>query len=214
MSMNTTGEILKKERKKKGILLSDIEREIRVRKKFLKAIEDDNWDVFPSKIYIIGIIKNYSKFLGLDDKKMIAFFRRDYERSEEIKFKTKVPSDYLTSDTKKVIYLGIIFIFLIFISYFGYQLKLYFSPPKVVITSPKKDHFKLEKKIKIVGKADKESQIVILGEKVYQDKEGNFSYLFPLMKGRNELKIEVIGPNGKKTVLRKVYYKQKSGFDD
>ncbi len=212
--MNTAGQILRKERNKKGILLSEIEKEIRVRKKFLKAIENNNWDVFPSKIYIIGVIKNYSKFLGLDHKRMIAFFRRDYEKSEEIKFKTKVPSGYLASDTKKIIYFGIIFIFLIFVSYFGYQLKLYFSPPKIAILSPKKNNFRLEKKIKIVGKADKESQIVILGEKVYQNKEGKFSYFFPLMEGRNELKIEVIGANGKKTILKKVFFKEKSVSND
>ena len=96
MDMTTVGEILQKERIDKGIALLDIEKQIKVREKYLRAIEENNWDFFSSKIYITGILKNYSRLLGLDEKKVLAFFRRDYEKKDEVKFKRKVSQQYLT----------------------------------------------------------------------------------------------------------------------
>ena len=127
--MLSVGTILKKEREKKGLLLIDIEKQIKVRENYLKAIEDENWNYFSSKIYITGILKNYSRVLNLDHKKVLAFFRRDYEKKEEIRFKRKVTSAYLTSGTKKLLKFGLIILTLFFILYFVFQLKTYFSPP-------------------------------------------------------------------------------------
>lgn len=205
--MLSVGEILKNEREKKGLSLSYVEKELKVREKFLKAIEENRWNHFSSRIYIIGIIKNYSKLLSLDSKKILAFFRREYEKKEEIKFKERVSSQYLTSETKKFALIGLILVFLLFFGYFTYQLKIYFSPPKVVIISPKDNLFNRNEKIKIVGKTEKEALITIFKERVYQNKDGVFEYDFPLKKGKNELVIEVVGANGKKTIVKKDFYK-------
>ena len=100
--MLTVGDILRKAREKQNIKLSDVEKQTRVRTKFLESIENNDWNFFSSKIYITGIIKNYSDYLGLDSKKVLAFFRRDYEKQEEVKFKTRVSLRYLT-DRKSVV---------------------------------------------------------------------------------------------------------------
>lgn len=206
--MLSVGEIFKTEREKQGIDLKLIERQLKVREKFLKAVEDNNWKVFSSKIYITGIIRNYSLFLGLDTKKILAFFRRDYERIEEVKFKKRITSKYLTPETKKVILIGISLIFFLFFCYFSYQLKLFLSPPKVTIVLPKTNTFKKETKIKIVGKTEKDVLINILGERVYLNKEGIFEYDLPLQPGKNEIIIEAVGANGKKLIIKKIFYKE------
>ncbi|OGK25138.1 hypothetical protein A3A46_02350 [Candidatus Roizmanbacteria bacterium RIFCSPLOWO2_01_FULL_37_13] len=203
--MLSVGEILKKQREKLGINLNEVEKQIKVRQKFLSAIEENNWGIFTSKVYIGGIIKNYSKILGLDPRRTLAFFRRDYERLETVKFKSRVASRYLTPETKKIVMALLIFIFLIFFGYFGYQLKLYFSPPKINIVSPKSEVFKKEDRIKILGQTEKDAAITIFGERVYQNKEGIFEFQFPLHKGQNELVIEAVGANGKKTIFKKIY---------
>ncbi len=205
--MLTVGELLKKSREAKGINLSEVEKNIRVRAKFLKEIENNNWSVFPSQIYIAGIIKNYANFLGLDSKKMLSFFRRDYERKEEARFRTRVAASYLTPETRKIVSFGLALLFLFIVFFFALQLKNYFSPPKLVLLSPKTDHFTIENKIKIVGRTEKETMIMIFGERIYQNKEGIFEYQFPLQPGKNELVIELTGANGKKTVFRKIFYK-------
>ena len=206
--MLSIGTILKKEREKKGLLLIDIEKQIKVREKYLKAIEEEDWNFFSSRIYIIGILKNYSRVLSLDEKKILAFFRRDYERKEEVKFKRKVTSAYLTSETKKFLKLGLIILSIFFISYFVYQLKIYFSPPGFTLLTPKIKNFTIEKSVKISGKTDKDTMVTIAGERIYQNKEGVFIYDYSLNEGNNKLIINLTGANGKKTMVEKTFFKK------
>lgn len=206
--MLSVGEILKKQRDKLAISLPEVEKNIRIREKFLKAVEENDWSLFSSKIYVSGIIKNYSKFLGLDPKKNLAFFNRDYEKTEVIKFKRKVASRYLTSETRRIIMIGLILVFIVFFGYFGYQLKQYFSPPYIEILSPKSYIFKNIDRIKIIGKTEKDAAVTIFGDRIYQNKDGIFEYDFPLKKGNNQLTLEVVGANGKKEVINKTFLRK------
>jgi len=205
--MLSVGAILQKQRINKGLTLQQVEKHTKIREQFLKAVEENNWNFFTSKIYIKGIIKNYSRFLDLDEDKMLAFFRREYEKNEEVKFKRKVSSNFLISDTKKYITIFLIGIFIFFTAYFVLQLKVYMSAPKVVLLSPTTTSFKRVSKIKIIGKTEKESSITLFGERIYQDKDGVFELDFPLVTDKNELILEVIGPNGKKTTFKKEFIK-------
>lgn len=205
--MLTVGEILREAREKQNVGLIDVERQIKVRSKFLKSVEENNWDMFSSKIYINGIIKNYSTFLGLDPEKMLAIFRRDYERKEDVRFKTRISSRYLTPETRRIVVAVISLIILFFALYFGYQLKQFFSPPGLTVVSPLINTFTVEDRVHFVGKTDKDAAVTIFGERVYQDKNGVFTYDFPLKNGKNELIIEIIGANGKKSVFKEIFIK-------
>jgi cytoskeletal protein RodZ len=203
--MLTVGAILRREREKQKLTLEEVEKSIKVRKKFLEAIEQDDWTLFSSKIYITGVIKNYAKILNLPEDKVLAFFRREYAKKEITGFQTKVPSKLLDSGTKKYLGLGLGLLIFAFVLYFGFQLVWFLSPPNVEILLPKESGFKRTEKIKILGRTEKEAQIMIFGNRVYQNKEGVFVYDFPLKKGKNYLTIEVTGANGKKTSIQKIY---------
>ena len=206
--MISVGEILKKQREKLNIDFIDVEKATKIRQKFLNAVENNNWRIFSSKVYIEGIIKNYSTFLNLNPTATLAFFRRDYERQESIKFKRKLGRYYFTPETKKIILALLFFIFFLFFGYFGYQLKMYFSPAKISIVSPKTDVFDKEDQVKIVGKTEKDATITIYGERLYQYEEWIFEFNFPLQPGKNELVIEVVGANGRKTIYKKIYLRR------
>lgn len=203
--MLTVGEILRTTREKKNLTLQQVEKHSRIRAKFLQAIEENNWTTFSSKIYITGLIKNYAKFLDLDENKMLAFFRRDYERLDDTHFKKRISTRSLMPETRTVVYIGIFIIFLLFSVYFGYQIKIFLTPPKVTLVSPQKSVFRSTDRIHIIGRTEKEATINIFGDKVYQNKDGVFEYDFPVRKGKNELVIEVTGANGKKSTYKKVY---------
>jgi len=208
--MVTAGEILKNQRLKKNLSLTEIAKQIKVKEKYLKALEDNNWSFFESSVYIEGLIKTYARFLGLNYKKILPFFYRDYDGGTAITFRQRVSEKYFTPEGKKIFTILLIIIFFIFFMYFSYQLKIFLTPPKVVILSPKTDIFYNEDLIKIVGKTEKETTVTIFGEKIYPNQEGIFEYNFPLKKGKNELIIELEGANGKKTVFKKVFYKNSS----
>lgn len=206
--MLSVGEIIQKQRLIQGLELHDIEKKTKVREKYLRAIEENNWNFFSSKVYIIGILKNYSYLLGLDEKKILAVFRRDYEKKDEVRFKSKVSDNYLTPETRQIIKRAFFILILFFIFYFGYQLKLYFSPPKLAFISPKTVSFFREDRIRIVGKTERDAAIVIGGDRIYQNKEGIFEYMFPLRDGENKLIIELTGANGKKSRIEKIFIKR------
>jgi len=206
--MVTIGEILIRERRKRGLTLEQVEKATKIRKKNLEAVEKNDWKNFSSKTYIIGIIKTYGKFLGLNQDKLIAFFRRQYEKKEEIKFKERINKTHLTPQSKKFFKLSILLIFLLFSLYFGYQLIIYFSPPKVEIISPKEVIFKREEKIKLIGRTEKEAIVHINGERVYQNKNNIFEATIPLINPKNEVVIEVTGANGRKTIMKKIFEKK------
>lgn len=205
MIMLSVGELLRREREKKNLTLQQVEKGTRIRARYLQSAEENKWDEFTSKVYISGVIRNYAKFLGMDVKKAEAYFRRDYEKQEVMKFKKGVSEQYFKPETRRIMIGAFVSVFLLFFAYFAFQLKIYLSPPKVEITAPEKTIFRNVDRITIKGKTEKEAGITIFGERVFPTADGTFEYEYPLKKGRNELVVEVVGGNGRKTVVMKEY---------
>lgn len=205
--MLSVGTLLKNTRERKKLTLRDVEKHIKVREQFVKALEEDRWNAFTSKIYIMGILKNYARFLSLDEQKILAFFRREYEKKEDVRFKERISGNYLSSDSKKTVLVGFIALFLLFLVYFSYQIYQYMKPPTVEILSPKVTTFRRDATITIVGKTEKEAVVTILGERVYQNKDGVFEYILPLKQKNTAFSVEVVGANGKKTQLDRIFKK-------
>ena len=204
--MITVGEILKTEREKQGLSFQDIEKKIRVRAKFLSAIEKNDWTQFSSNVYISGIIKNYANFLGLDSSRALAFFRREYEKREEgASFKGKLSRGLMLSERRKSTVIGLALVALLFFSYFGYQVYRFLAPPSVIIYEPTESAFRRVDKVAVLGKTEKEAVITIFDSRVFQDESGIFHYDFPLKVGKNKLVIKVQGANGKGTTVEREY---------
>lgn len=203
--MYTVGDLLKKARQEKELTLQQVEKKTRIRSKYLSSIEQNSWKEFPSKVYISGLIRSYAKFLDIDPTKAIAYFRRDYEKTEEVKFRKHIPSLHLLPETKKIVIGVLTVVFLSFIGYFVYQLNLYLAPPGVSIISPEETVFRNKTMITIVGETDNDAVVKIFDESYFPDSNGRFRYDLPLQKGSNRVTIEVTGANGKKSSLTQDY---------
>lgn len=201
----TVGDLLNRARKEKKLTMEQVEKLTRVRVKYLEAIEQNKWSIFPSKVYINGIIRTYSTFLGVDPQKAIAYFRRDYEKRDDVKFRKRLPSLNFLPETKKIVIGIIIVIVLFFSAYFGYQLTLYFAPPQITIVSPEKNIFRNVEKIRVVGETEKDATVTILGDNYFPNEDGRFVYELPIKKGKNSITIEVIGANGRKSSITREY---------
>lgn len=68
------GNALKNARLSKGISLEAAEESTKIRRKYLEALENDNFEVLPGKVYIKGFIKNYAIFLGLNPNTLISAY--------------------------------------------------------------------------------------------------------------------------------------------
>jgi cytoskeleton protein RodZ len=75
--MNTVGEKLKKERIQRGISLDQMAASTRIQKKFLQALEEGRYEVLPASVFIVGFIRSYSAFLGVDASPLVAEYEAD-----------------------------------------------------------------------------------------------------------------------------------------
>lgn len=63
-------------RLKKGLTLERIADDTNISVRFLAKIEADDFTGFPGEPYIVGFIKNYAEYLGLDPEEVVAAYRR------------------------------------------------------------------------------------------------------------------------------------------
>jgi hypothetical protein len=73
------GAILREARTRRGIELSEVEEVTRIRLRYLRAIEEENWDALPGGVYTRGFIRTYASFLGLDGDRLATEYRESVE---------------------------------------------------------------------------------------------------------------------------------------
>lgn len=71
------GDLLRQTREQKNLSLDDAEKGTNIRKLYIKAIEDGNYDKLPGEVFLKGFIKTYGKFLGLDGQKLIEQYKAE-----------------------------------------------------------------------------------------------------------------------------------------
>ncbi|HXJ00011.1 MAG TPA: helix-turn-helix domain-containing protein [Micropepsaceae bacterium] len=64
--LETVGQDLRKARQRKGEDLTQIARVLKIRKDYLDALEESNFDAIPGRAYTIGFVRSYAQYLGLD----------------------------------------------------------------------------------------------------------------------------------------------------
>ncbi|NIM19573.1 MAG: helix-turn-helix domain-containing protein [Candidatus Latescibacteria bacterium] len=64
---STVGELLRKTREARKLSLEDVNRHTRISLDTLRSLEQDDIDVFESEAYLKGFLKNYARFLKLDE---------------------------------------------------------------------------------------------------------------------------------------------------
>lgn len=74
--MYSIGQRLREERLRKGIKLSEISEFTRIRTGFLEAIEADQFDQLPGNFYARSFIRQYARYIGLDDPELEAEIKR------------------------------------------------------------------------------------------------------------------------------------------
>jgi cytoskeletal protein RodZ len=69
--MESIAEILKKARKAKGLSLEQVSKTTNIHKKYLKALEEGDYSLFPGETYAKGFLRNYSSFLDLNGEELV-----------------------------------------------------------------------------------------------------------------------------------------------
>jgi cytoskeleton protein RodZ len=81
--MADIGTTLREARMRARIDISEVETRTKIRAKYLRAIENEEWDLLPGPVYVKSFLRTYSDYLGLDSRALIDDYKRRYERPSD-----------------------------------------------------------------------------------------------------------------------------------
>jgi cytoskeleton protein RodZ len=82
--MTAIGETLRRERLKRNLDLEQISHEPKISHKFLEAIEDEQFDKLPRGVFAKSFVRQYARFLGLDEEELAGEVQRAVEPSSSV----------------------------------------------------------------------------------------------------------------------------------
>jgi cytoskeleton protein RodZ len=81
--MADIGTTLREARMRARIDMSEVEARTKIRAKYLRAIENEEWDLLPGPVYVKSFLRTYGDFLGVDSRQLVDEYKRRYERPAE-----------------------------------------------------------------------------------------------------------------------------------
>ena len=73
------GDVLKQARQRAGLEISAVEEATKIRTRYLRALEAEEWDALPGDVYTKSFLRTYAQLLGLDAEALVDEFRRSRE---------------------------------------------------------------------------------------------------------------------------------------
>jgi len=216
--MKKIGEVLKSEREKRNLTIQDVSNTLKIHPRFLISLEESNYKIFSNVIQIKGFIKNYSTFLNLDAKNIMAFWRREYD---EMSSKDKLNLSLKPFRNEKFVFTPKFFgsfiatvLILVFFSYVYFQYRQFSKAPFITIESPSQDLEISKNSIEIFGRTDADSEILLNGQKIIKNPQGTFAVNVSLSEGINTLLFTAVNKLGRESfVTRKVLVAKRTDIE-
>jgi cytoskeletal protein RodZ len=82
--MDELGTILRETRQTRGVSIQDVSQVIRIRPRFLEALEEERYDVLPTPVHVRGFLRNYALYLKLDPEPLIARYNASRSMVKDI----------------------------------------------------------------------------------------------------------------------------------
>jgi cytoskeleton protein RodZ len=77
------GSSLREARSRRQIGIAQVEQATKIRGKYLRALEEEQFDVLPSQTYVKGFLRTYADFLGLDGQLYVDEYNSRFVSGEE-----------------------------------------------------------------------------------------------------------------------------------
>ena len=82
--MPDIGASLREARMRARIDVSEIEAQTKIRAKYLRALENEEWDLLPGPTYVKSFLKTYAEALDLDAKLLVDEYKLRHERLSDV----------------------------------------------------------------------------------------------------------------------------------
>jgi len=209
--MKTVGEILSEERKKRGIKIEVVAEATKIRPRFLRAIEKNEFVKLPSIASAHGFIKNYAQFLGISPKFVLAIFRRDFYEDKKGRIVLRglvnpldAPRFLRSPRIGFFLATGIFIVGILF--YLSSQYLSLMRGPHLEVITPLDQARIFSSSIEVIGKSESDAVVVINGGLTNVSPKGDFEVAIDLVEGKNIIIVEATNRLGKmKRVTREVF---------
>ena len=218
--MSRLGEQLRAQRERKGITLEQAAGDTRIREKFLKALEDGDYQSLPGPVYTRGFLRNYAEYLDLETDELVMLYHHESGRPAE-PLQTRTFKPYRPIARRSLVFRPVVLLPVIILAgvglfggYIYYQLTTFATLPRLEITDPASDGLAASAELAVRGVTVPDGRItvnVFPGPDVFGDirpaSDGSFSATVGLKPCSNHVVIEVLDAAGKTNrVSRTIQY--------
>jgi cytoskeleton protein RodZ len=81
--MPEIGPTLREARMRARIDITEVEQATKIRAKYLRALENEEWNLLPGSTFIKSFLREYADFLGLDSRTLVEEYKLRYDRPSE-----------------------------------------------------------------------------------------------------------------------------------
>ena len=78
--MAEIGSLLRDTRMRERIDITTVESATKIRAKYLRALENEEWDQLPGPTFVRTFLRTYAEYLGLDPKMLVEDYKQRFER--------------------------------------------------------------------------------------------------------------------------------------
>jgi cytoskeleton protein RodZ len=82
--MAEIGATLREARMRARIDISEVEAATKIRAKYLRALENEEWDLLPGPTFVKSFLRTYGEYLGLDVTHLLEEYKRQHERPSDL----------------------------------------------------------------------------------------------------------------------------------
>jgi cytoskeleton protein RodZ len=78
--MPEIGATLREARMRRKVDIVEVEAETKIRARYIRALEEEEFDLLPGPTYVKSFLRTYGEYLGLDAKLLVEEYKQRYER--------------------------------------------------------------------------------------------------------------------------------------
>jgi cytoskeletal protein RodZ len=202
------GEVLRTAREGKGVDLARVERDTKIRERYLSALERGEYRDLPGAVYTKGFLRNYGAYLGLDPEYLIDLYRIESAAASGERPARMVPPPRPLGARRTrafVVTPGAVVAAILtilvggFVAYLGFEFVNFARTPELRIIDPPGNvsgHTELEITVRGVTEPNASVKVSNLPENptVVADAEGNFEVTVGLLPGSNVMQLVASDP--------------------
>ena len=201
------GEVLRAAREAKAVDLARVERDTKIRERYLSALERGEYRELPGAVYTKGFLRNYGSYLALDPEYLIDLYRLETAAAAPERRISPAPPRPIAVRRRRtfVVTQGAVAAAILtivvgaFVAWLGYEFVNFARMPELQITEPIGDvAAHTESTITVRGTTAPNAIITVSGlpenPSATADADGRFEMTLSLLPGSNEIHLQARDP--------------------